>query len=119
MLKASLCDYSDAYIPASGTITVVGRGADDAARAADRTNKQAIYKNCAPFTDCITEINNTQVDNAKDTDVVILMYNSIKYSDNYLKTLCCCNVTYAFQSESTLYSCLNVKEFLDRSRCEI
>ena len=34
-------------------------------------------------------------------------------------TVCSCHVTYAFRSESTLYSCLNVKEFLARSRREI
>ena len=38
MLKSSLCDYSDAYILVSGTITVFGAVADDAARTADRTN---------------------------------------------------------------------------------
>ena len=59
MLKSSLCDYSGVYILVSGTITVFGAGADDAARAEDRNNKQAISKNCTPFTDCITEINNT------------------------------------------------------------
>ena len=32
-----------------------------------------IFKNCALFTSCITEINNTQVDNAEDTDMVISM----------------------------------------------
>ena len=26
------------------------------------------FKNCAPFTNCITEINNTQIDNTKDID---------------------------------------------------
>ena len=49
--------------------------------------KEIIFKSCAPFTDCISEINNTQVDNAKDLDVVMLMYNLIEYSDNYSKTL--------------------------------
>ena len=83
MLKSSLCDYNDAYILLSGTITVAGRGAYDAARATDRNNKQAIFKNCAPFVICITEINNTHVDNAKDLDVVMLMYNLIEYSNNY------------------------------------
>ena len=34
-------------------------------------------------------------------------------------TVCSCHVTYAFESESTLYSCLNVKELLARSRREI
>ena len=37
------------------------------------------------FTNCIREINNTQVDNAKD-DIVMPMYNLIEYSDNYAKT---------------------------------
>ena len=45
-----------------------------------------VFKTCAPFTDCINEINNTQVDNAKEIDVVMPMYNLIEYSDNYLKT---------------------------------
>ena len=35
-------------------------------------------KNCTPFTDCINKINNTQIDNAKDLDVVIPMYNLIE-----------------------------------------
>ena len=41
---------------------------------------------------------------------------------NYKKnmsTACSCHVTYAFQIESTLYSSLNVKELLARSRREI
>ena len=46
-----------------------------------------VFKNCAPFTICISEINNTQVDNAKDIDIVMTMYNLIEYSDNYAKTL--------------------------------
>ena len=45
-----------------------------------------IFKNCAPFTDCISEINNTQVDNAKHIDVLIPKYNLTEYSDNYSKT---------------------------------
>ena len=38
------------------------------------------------FTDCISEINNAQLDNAKDLDVMMPMYNLIEYSDNYSKT---------------------------------
>ena len=45
-----------------------------------------MFKNCAPFTNCISEINNTQIDNAKDIDIVMPMYNLIEYSDNYAKT---------------------------------
>ena len=44
------------------------------------------FKNCAHFTNCISEILNTQVDNAKDIDIVIPMYNLMEYSDNYAKT---------------------------------
>ena len=38
------------------------------------------------FINCISEINNTQIDNAKDIDIVMPMYNLIEYSDNYAKT---------------------------------
>ena len=86
MLKSSLCDYSDAYILAKGRITIEGAGADAAARQADERDKGVAFKNCAPFTNCISEINNTQIDNAKDIDIVVPMYNLIEYSDNYAKT---------------------------------
>ena len=86
MLKFSLCDYSDAYILVKGTITITGAGDNAAARQADERDKGVVFKNCAPFTYCINEINNTQVDNAKDTDIVMAMYNLIEYSDNYAKT---------------------------------
>ena len=84
MLKSSLCDYSDAYILVKGTITVNNTAVADA--DANNTNKKVIFKKCAPFTNCISEINNTQVDHAKDIDIVMPMYNLIEYSDNYSKT---------------------------------
>ena len=84
MLKSSLCDYSDAYILAKGTITANNTAAVD--DDANNTNKKVIFKNCVPFTNCISEINNTQVDNARDIDIVMPMYNLIEYSDNYSKT---------------------------------
>ena len=84
MLKSSLCDYSDAYILVKGTIAVNNTAAGDA--DANNTNKKVVYKNCAPFTNCISEINNTQVDNAKDIDIVMPVYNLIEYNDNYLRT---------------------------------
>ena len=80
MLKSSLCDYSDAYILVSINNTAA-QGA-----AANNTNKKVIFKNCAPFTNCISEINNTQIGNAKDIDIAIPMYNLIEFSDNYAKT---------------------------------
>ena len=84
MLKSNLCDYSDAYILVKGTITVSNTAAQGA--AANNTNKKVIFKNCAPFTNCISETNNTQIDNAKDIDIVMPMYNLIEYSDSYTKT---------------------------------
>ena len=77
MLKSSLCDYSDAYILVKRKITVTGRGDDAAARQADDRDKGVAFKNCAPFTYCINEINNTQVDNAKNIDIGMPMYNLI------------------------------------------
>ena len=85
MLKSSLCDNSDAYILVKGKITIAGAGADAAARQADERNKGVIFKNCAPFINCLSEILNTQIDNAKDIDIVMPMYNLIEYSDNYTK----------------------------------
>ena len=84
MLKSRLCDYSDAYILVKGTINVNNTAAADA--DPNNTNKKVILKSCAQFTNCISEINNTQVDNAKDIDIVMLMYDLIEYSDNYPKT---------------------------------
>ena len=84
MLKSSLCDYSDVYILVKGTISVNNTAAADA--NANNTNKKVIFKNCALFTNCISEYNDTQIDNAKDIDIVMPMYNLIKYSDNYAKT---------------------------------
>ena len=83
MLKSSLCDYSDAYVHVKGAVTVNNTVA---AAAANNTDKKVIFKNCAPFTICISEINNRKVDNAKDIDIAMPMYNLIEYSDNYSKT---------------------------------
>ena len=74
MLKSSLCDYSDAYILVKGTISVV-----------NTADAEVIFKNCALFTDGISEISNTQIDNARDIDVVRAIYNLIEKSDNYSK----------------------------------
>ena len=82
MFKSSLCDYSDAYILVSGTVTVPNT--ETAVNPNNRKN--TLIKNCAPFTECISEINNTQIDNTKVIDIVMPMYNLIEYSDNYSKT---------------------------------
>ena len=70
MSRSSLYDYSDAYILVSGTVTLTGAGADDTAKQLDKRNKVVTFKNSAPVTDCISEIYNTQIDNAKYIDVV-------------------------------------------------
>ena len=56
ILTLILCNYSDAYILVSSNITVAGAGVDIAAIVAKRNNKQAIFKTCAPCTECITEM---------------------------------------------------------------
>ena len=84
MLRSSLSDYGDAYILVKENITVNNTAADGA--VANNTNKKVIFKNCAPFTNCISKINNTQIDNAEYIDIVMPMYNLIEYSDNYSKT---------------------------------
>ena len=84
MSRSSLCDYSDAYILVKGNISVNNTAADGA--AANNTNKKVILKNCAPFTNCVSKINNIQIDNAEYIDIVMSMYNLIEYSDNYSKT---------------------------------
>ena len=86
MLKSSLYDYTDAYIVVKGRITTTGAGDDAASRQADERNKGVIFKNRAPFTNCKSEINNTELDNAKDIDIVMPLYNFIKYSYNQSET---------------------------------
>ena len=74
--KSNLRDYSDAYILATGNITTANGDA----------NTRVAFKNCAPFTKCITHINDEHVDNADNFDIIIPMYNLIEYSDNYSDT---------------------------------
>ena len=79
MLNSSLCDYSDAYSLVKGTITVAPQGDNP-----NNEDKIVVFENCTPYTDCISEINNTQLDNAEDIDVVTPMYNLIEYSNNLI-----------------------------------
>ena len=69
MLKSSLCDYRDAYIIVKGTTSVNNTAAQGA--AANNDDKKVIFENCAPFTNCISEINNMQI------EIVMPMYNLI------------------------------------------
>ena len=81
VLKSSLCDCSDVYLFVKGTRIVPNTA--DAGAAANNVNKKVISENCVPFSDCISERNITKIDNAKDLDVIMPMYNLIKNSDNY------------------------------------
>ena len=83
MLKLKLCDYSHAYILVKITITVPDKGT---AVHPNNSNKKSIFENCAPFTNCISEISSKQIDDAKDIHVVMLMYNLIEHSDNHSRT---------------------------------
>ena len=75
-LESSLCYYSDAYILATGNINVTGGD----------NNTKVVFKNCAPFEKCRTEINETFVDDADFINITMPMYNLIEYSDNYSDT---------------------------------
>ena len=84
MLKPCLCNYNNAYIFVKSTISVTNTEDPDA----DTTNinKKIIMKNCVAFNISIIKINNSQVDNAKDLDIVMPMYNLLEYKHNYSKT---------------------------------
>ena len=69
MLRSNLCHYAGAYILVKGTMTITGVGADDAAKKLDERNKGVIFKNCDPFTKCISRINGTDIDNPQDIDI--------------------------------------------------
>ena len=103
MLRSDLCDFSDAYIVVKGNITVTKKTftADDidapnnTAANVTATNtannnafgeKKVVFKNNAPFINCISKINGVKIDNAEDLDVVMPMYNLLEYSKNYRKT---------------------------------
>ena len=78
MLKSSLCDHSDAYILVKVKLTITGAGADAEAKQANERNKGVVFKNFAPLIGCISEMNNTQIDNARYLNVVMPMYNLIE-----------------------------------------
>ena len=75
-LESSLCDYSDAYILVTWNIRIT--------RSAKNT--KAAFKNCAPFANSKTEINETFVDNTEHINIAIPIYNLIECSDNYSDT---------------------------------
>ena len=82
MLRSDLCDYSDAYIAVKGDIILRKK---TARRFIDIRNRFLAFKNNAPFTNCISNINNVLIDNAEDLDIVMPMYSLLEYSRNYRK----------------------------------
>ena len=97
MLRADLCDYSDADIVLKGVVTVTNP--DNIKR-----NKSVAFKNNAPFINWISKINNVLIDNAKDLAVVMPMYNFLEYSKNYRKTKSSLQNYYADESGNSLSS---------------
>ena len=81
MLRWDLCDFSDAYIVVKGTITVAG-----VSNYSCRKNRPLAFKSNAPFIGCISNINNTLINNVEDLDVVMPVYNMIEYIKNYRNT---------------------------------
>ena len=75
-LEPSLCEYSDAYILITGNIIATPNN--------DAT--QVAFKNCEPFKDFWTDINDTFVNYEDFIDIAIPMYNLIEYSDSYSDT---------------------------------
>ena len=71
VIKPNLCDYSDAYILVTGNIQN------------KPANSVVAFKNCAPFRTCDVTINDEHIEKAEDLDIVMPMYNSSEYSDNY------------------------------------
>ena len=79
MLRSDLCDYRHVYIVFKGTITVT-----DPNNAA--FDQKVAFKHNVPFIICILKINNTLIDNVKDLDIVMSLYNLLEYGKNYSKT---------------------------------
>ena len=134
MLRSDLCDFSDAYIVVKGNITVTKKAftADDfeapnnTAAIITATNtannnelgdKKLVFKNNAPFINCISKIDVVKVDNAENLDVVMPMYNLLEYSKNYKKTTGSLWNYYRDQPKSTIgannitHSILNSESF--------
>ena len=74
VFKSNFCDYNDAYILVRPNITIIRHQVT-----------KVEFKNCAPFTKCITKIDGTTIDDAEDLDLVMQMQNLIEYCSNYSK----------------------------------
>ena len=75
-------DFSYPFILVKAVITIIGQKANNATIAADGSNNQANFENSFEFSDWMSEINNTQINNAKDLDIFMSMYNLKEYTDD-------------------------------------
>ena len=75
VFKTNHWDYSDAYILERDDYTIIGHQTTHVA-----------FKNCPPFTKCITKIEQTTIYDAEDLNLVMTTYNITEYSSNYSKT---------------------------------
>ena len=82
MIRSDLCDYSDAYIVVKEDITLTKTNGTD---ITDTKNRFLAFKNNTPFINCISKINNILIENEEDLDIVMPMYNLLKYSKSYRK----------------------------------
>ena len=74
VLRLDLCGFSDTYIVVKGDITLEGDN------DADKKNKNLVFKNNAPFINCILKINGGKIDNLEDLEVVMPMCNLLEYN---------------------------------------
>ena len=103
MLRLDLRDFRDAHIVVKRDVTVDKKkvtvnnfrdpnnteaivNATNNANNNDFNRKKLIFKNNAPFINCITKINGIKTDNEEGLDVLMPMYNLLEYSKNYKKT---------------------------------
>ena len=85
-MDSSLCDCSDGYILVTGDVAVKKRNNDNTNNIDITQATQVVFENCAPFNKCLTEINETFVDDADFINITLPMYNLIEYSDKYSDT---------------------------------
>ena len=74
VIKANLCDCSEAYILVTGNIRN------------KLVDSIVAFKNCAPFRTCNVNVNDEYVEKAEYLDIIMPMYNLLEYSDNYQDT---------------------------------
>ena len=79
MLRSDLCDYSDAYIVVKGTTNLSAAAANEN----DKAQKNVTFKHNPPFRSCISKTNSTMKENAKDLNIVMLLYDLLEHSQKY------------------------------------